>query len=324
MKILLDMKSAPVSVITNNTWLNFVEHVVESAMPEPRSEYREFVEVCFQPLLGPLHASKTMAPSEVIKMVRMHLHSNLAEPQVLQGRMSKLQAVVNHTDSEDTAPGFLQDFCGRLAKTTAAFIIKGMREAVDDPHTLTCSRFSQDNFDSLFSQQTLHNILGSTVKGVLRRSRQFKQSSRWNSIQKVVLNRFAHIGLMEAKPEDKTFWTALLGRKSYTFVSEPVLCFFIEIAKILCYVESSECSIPIKAVLKQVNTSPCLLCQWCEVVGHGLKEEDSFFLMRLLITSLCRTFGRGVMLRRTNLEAERRKTSSGGVTSVGIRARLVR
>jgi len=67
-----------------------------------------------------------------------------------------------------------------------------------------------------------------------------------------------------------------------------------------------------------------LLSQWCEVVGHGLKEKDSFFFMRLLITSLCRTLGKGVILRRTNLEAERRKTSSGGVTSVGKRARLVR
>ena len=71
-------------------------------------------------------------------------------------------------------------------------------------------------------------------------------------------------------------------------------------------------------------SSPVLISQWLDVVGSLLNEVDAIFLMRLLVTALCKTFGRGVLLRRTNQEADRRKTATGGVTSAGLRAQLVR
>ena len=77
---------------------------------------------------------------------------------------------------------------------------------------------------------------------------------------------------MEARPHETTLWTALLGRNSYTFVSEPVLDFFVEVAKVLCYVETTTGSIPIKEVLNRVVSSPVLISQWLDVVESLLNE----------------------------------------------------
>ena len=235
-------------ILSGEKFSVFAAQVSEKANPKPSTGFCEFVEVCVRPLVEPICSSKKIKPADLWMLVRHHIHSSLADADVRIERLGKLQSLVGSDECEEEASQYLAEFCRRLTTSIVTFVLNLMRNVPTDPHVVSASKFSQDDFDS-FSKQTLHNILGSIVKSVLRRSRQYKGNPKWDDIQKVILSRFAHVGVMEARPHETTFWTALLGRNSYTFVSESVLDFFVEVAKILCYVETTTGSIPIEEVL---------------------------------------------------------------------------
>jgi len=156
-----------------------------------------------RPLVEPICSSKKIKPADLRMLVRHHIHSSLADADMRIERLGKLKSLVGSDECEEEASQYLAEFCRRLTTSIVTFVLNLMRNVPTDPHVVSASKFSQDDFDSLFSKQTLHNILGSIVKSVLRRSRQYKGNPKWDDIQKVILSRFAHVGVMEARPRMK-------------------------------------------------------------------------------------------------------------------------
>ena len=105
------------------------------------------------------------------------------------------------------------------------------------------------------------------------------------------------------------------------FVGDQTLSFFIEVAEVMCYSELSDGSVLKDTVLANVTSSPSLLAMWGSLIGNALPETESMYLMRLLVLSLCTTFGNGIVLRRMNKAAADKQ---GQVTGVALRSQVAR
>jgi len=296
--------------------LAFVEKVYQK-IADPA--FADFVIVTVQPAASAICASTVVLPGAIKQVIRKSLHMSLSEEAVRVQRTAKLQVLSEDADLS-VVHLFLENFCLRLVTPIAAFIIKSMRESPNDSHVQAVQAFPQD-FSTLFHQQTLHRIAGYSVKAILTRSRQFKTSERWRKFREVVLGRLAVKGVALPNPQSKDYWTALLSRKSLMFVNAETLAFFVEVARVMCYVEAPDGCLSKSKVLAHVTSSPSIIAFWGSLVGQLLEEHDSLFLMRTLVLSLCGTMGKGIMLRRLNQAAS---SSTGRVSGVGLRARLCR
>ena len=169
-------RAAHSKILSGEKFSVFGAQVSKSANPEPSTGFCEFVEVCVRPLVEPICLSKKKQNPLIsgCLLVSMYVHSSLADADVRIERLGKLKSLVDSDECEEEASQYLAEFCRRLTTNIVTFVLNLMRNVPNDPHVVSASKFSQDVFDSLFSKQTLHNILGSVVKSVLRRSRQYK------------------------------------------------------------------------------------------------------------------------------------------------------
>jgi len=105
----------------------------------------------------------------------------------------------------------------------------------------------------------------------------------------------------QSNPQDKSYWTHLLNRKSLFCVNDKAFKCFDQLAGVLQATEERDGSILHEKVCNKVVQDPTILALWDNIVSNDLYEKESFDLLIKTTRVLAGTYGRGNMSRKNNL-----------------------
>jgi len=170
-------------------------------------------------------SSRKVLKGSVMSVVRTSLHDALADE---CQREEWKEALVNVTGKPaviNIPELYLQEFIRQLMHKVVEFLVQCMRASHQDIHAVNVAKKTPEEFNTLFKQQTLHQVLGAALRSLLRRCRQYPNNARYQQFKQVTLEHLLVTDTTVASPQNSTYWSALLNRKSLLFLTEKAVLF---------------------------------------------------------------------------------------------------
>ena len=197
----------------------FAAEVAEEVSPSFSAivEFAKLVASALNDVPANFMKDRKLLKGSIMTAVRTALHLALVDKDTRDAWKSALCAVTGQPVAAGVPEQYLQLFCRLLKDLAMQFIVECVRTTAVDAHSSKRSTVPADNYDSLFSRQTLHQVLGAAVRSLLKRCRQYSKNKNYQQYESVTLENMTVITPDVYNPLSDSYWTQLINRKGLLF-----------------------------------------------------------------------------------------------------------